>query len=580
MNVKKYFSVPGIFLAASLLSYPLVWCRGVLWSDFQIFTPAALASLAILLLTLKPEDLRRFFLADEKITHRMLFAFIPGGTALLLHYYGFRNNTLLLNGVYIFVLPMLGAVYYRQFLRPFFIFLYIVSVANIIFLCFSPLGLAGNWNWSAALLLMFPFLPPFRGKYRIAGLSVRIAVALCCMCFCLGREYFSRGAVLALALTLLLSSVIIYRRKLVTLPAVFAVLAGIFYAGTRTPGASELVRIELFKGAGRLMAQHPFTGVSPGGFESRISSLLSENYWLLEFAADRNPHPHNEFLAWGCALGIGGIILLAACFAAACAALVKARRDTAGEGSVIICTALIFFLLFFHGQLDTVLSSWPCGIIFLLAAGMLWGYAADNKGAVPPRPEMEKSSVVWPLRAVQILLAAGMLGAAGRAGISSWYARQAKLPENRSESYDLWKKSIIFLPAPENLYGGAMKALFERKDAGETLRLLNRLPETGVRRYLHSCQLSGRALAVQGKYDEAIACFNLELENYPLSIVALALKLSVEKAAGRSDDAAATYRRLEKILEMRRLRPEAVPYLLRHWGDDFRQRDIPAGLKR
>ena len=52
---------PALFLAGAWFTYPALWIGGSCFAEFRLFGHAALALAAILLLTLDPERLRRFF---------------------------------------------------------------------------------------------------------------------------------------------------------------------------------------------------------------------------------------------------------------------------------------------------------------------------------------------------------------------------------------------------------------------------------------------------------------------------------------------------------------------------------------
>lgn len=584
--IKEHFIAP-IFLLALLLCYPLVWFGARHFSEFQFFTPAILALLAVFLLTLDTERLNQFFRADVPLTHRMLYALIPGGLALLLHYYHLRgNHMVLLSGLYYFSVPLLGALYYREFATK---ILWLVAGLGVISFVLMlslrlngevPIGLTGNWNWSSTLLLcgMLSLSILWRRNWAVAICSITATLLILWWMF---GQYYSRGTILAVILAGAVVSCMLVRkyRKWLIASISIASLASIITLGIHLEQADQ-VRMELFKAAIRLIEEKPLMGHGPGRFEDAVSPHLSESYYLLPISADRNPHPHNELLFLGSTLGIGGMILLLAYAAAALAALNKLRKSAEPTATPLAVIALLFFLLFFHGQLDVILNNWPCNTIFLLFSGILWGYAADNGAKAPPLAELEQSNVVWPLRVVQSLLLFGVIFLLIQTGFSSFYAREARLQSEHGDkkaTHALWEKSISFQATPQNLYAAALTALFDRKDPAEALRLLNRiLPETSFTHYLHSNQMTGRALAAQGKYKEALPFFDAEQRNYPLSIVNLTLKRQVEEQLGEKDAAKATSRQLFQILEKRSLRPEAIPYLQKNWARDFQPETIPA----
>jgi hypothetical protein len=599
--------VPYLFLGAALLAYPLVWIAAGHFSLAVLFNHAALALWALLLIFLVPGRAELFFLTRCRVNRVVMMLLMATAVTILLGYYRHRGNCeVLLNGMYYLTLPLLAAVYSREFrkvLPGFVVLLGIADVALLMLLSarnLPPHGLAGNWNWSATLLTLagaaagtlfarhFDQIPLRKDQDLVWGGA---ALAILVMAF--DDAYLPRGTmfgfVLAAGIMLLLRRGLAagHRRYIIAAGLVgvgFLLLPAAMALRMHGPWLEEGPRSDLALATFSLLKEQGLLGAGPGLFESAIAPFVPESYYLGAFAAERNLHPHNELLFYFSTFGIGGLTLAAAFFFAVFKAGCRrfaAVGEKEAERSVEFSLLAVLFLAF-HGQFDSLLDNWPCDTIFLLAIGTLWGYAAEvpDAGAAAAVPKMTEAEEVTdhkvtevgpsksrrPLLAVQIaLLLALILLLATNFG-SGWLLRRAVLAAEAGDKAaygELLERSCRVKWTPDNLYRGAMVELFDRKNPVAALDLLMRIePKTGFANYRHNQGLTARALVAAGKPGEALPFFELEQTNFPLGAGNLYFYEQVLRHLDEADAADAVEARLRRSLELRKLTRSDIPILL------------------
>ncbi len=560
----------------------------------RLFGHAALALLALLLISMDPERLQRFFLRDDRLLLRMIWLAVPACVVLLLHYYRWRGNyELLLEGLYVFLLPLLGALYWRRFSHVLLWYLGgLGAVAGVVALLTAwkggvPHGLSGNWNWSATLvvagLAALSFLLLCRRLWPGVVLGLVIVLLQ-------GKDFLPRGMLVALAGGMLVAGFLRYRSKKATI--LLACLCGVMLLGGTVllVHSNDGIRHGLAEGAVALTAAHPLLGVGPGRFVGEIRPFLPETYHQSAFATEFNPHPHNEVLRLGAEFGLPGVLWWAAVLLAAGSALLKVRRSPVKRAEPDRMGALLFLftLVGLHGQFDVLLNQWPLDTFFWICTGVFWGYAS---GPVTCRKtvreeetqEAQESTVYWPLRAVQVVLAVFLLAFLVRSAGSGWHTRTALLAGERGEreaAASAWNAARKWKADASNLYAGAAEALFDRKDPEAALLFLDRLQlESAAGNYLHCHGLRARALAVAGKLEESLPFFEMEQRNYPWSAVNLDQWRQVLEALGRREEAEALRMRRDEIMRRKGLPLSFLPQLRRHPEWDVNVHRIPREIR-
>ncbi len=571
-NIRTFYRAnrAALFLFGGvLLCYPLLWTGSRHFDWVVLFGHGALTLTALLLLSFSLPATESFFRSPR--ARWIGLALIPAAAAALYHALRTGGANLALEGLYYPAIFLLGAVCFRQFARTLPYFLALLGLCDIDvlvrnwFASSHPMGLAGNWNWSFSLLalglaaLVFLFN---RGRFFFFGAAAAIPLTLV---FGNGA-YFARATALAVAgagLVLLLRRCTKRMRgALAALLLVAAVLTAGWWAGAIL---RDDVRPYLAAGALSVIAGHPVAGAGPGLFESAVAPELPAAYHGSKFASSRHPHAHNQLLQLGAELGLGGMILIAALAAAACFAF--ARQTESDEERKQISFALFtFVLLLIHGQLDVLLSAWPTDSIFLIAAGILWGYGAEMKTAPDiPEPKPKASPLLVSLR---LLLAAALAAVLSQSFAAGIYGRRALLAGERGDKTAMtanWQRSIDIRPDARNLYGAAAHALYDLKNPALALERLDRLRnEAFYENYLHNHSLRGRALCVLGKYDEALAAFEREQRNFPESAVNQAMKAEVFGRLNRKEEQRKAIEELSRTMERKNLPLQALPILFRN----------------
>ncbi len=579
------------FFSAALCCYPLIWIGARYFDWVVLFGHPALALTAMLILSFSLPELERFFRGTGGRAQAIAFFVVPATLAIMIHYYFSRGNTdLVLNGLYYPAVMLLGAVHCRQFARLLPFYLGLLGLCNLAVLTRNfldgtlPVGLAGNWNWSFSLLalglaaLVFLFS---RGRFFFFGAAAALPMTLM-----FGNSaYFARGTMLAVGgagLMLLIrrqpKKVLIWGTALLLAAFAVAVATGYLERMYR-----QDVRPFLASATLSLIAEHPLIGVGPGLFESAIAPKLSNGYHLSEFAASRHPHAHNQTLQFGAEFGLGGIILIIGMAVAGwhAAKRLGTKVELSGDERPVLFALFTFVLLLIHGQFDVLLAEWPADSVFLLAAGILWGYGAGER-TVPETPAMDRSEVRWPLNAIRLLLLIGLGIVIAKSLFSGIYAREAVLAGRRGDQQSVarnWARSLDYRQNARNCYGAAAHALFTLKDPELAGRYLDVLSDEALyENYLHNHSLRGRALAAQGQYDQALAAFEQEQRNFPESAVNWALRAEVLGKLGRETEKQQALTRLREVMERKQLPLRALPLLIQNPEWDINPRHFDRKL--
>jgi len=542
-----------------------------------LFGHPALALAAMLILSFSLPELDRFFRGTGGRSQRVAFFFIPATLAILFHYYYQRGNIdIVLGGLYYPAVLLLGAVHCRQFSRLLPYYLGLLGLCNLAVLTQNflsgslPVGLAGNWNWSFSLLalglaaLVFLFS---HGRFFFFGAAAALPMTLL-----FGNSaYFARGTLLAVGGAGLVLLIRRYPKKGLISAAVLlaAAFVGLAATGYLERAYRNDVRPYLAEATLSLIAKHPLIGVGPGLFESAITPELPVDYHFSEFAASRHPHAHNQTLQLGAELGGGGIILIIGLVFAGWLALKRLgnKAELSGEEKPILFALFTFVLLLIHGQFDVLLAEWPADTVFLIAAGVLWGYGAGER-TVPETSETNRSDTRWPLSAVRLLLLAALIIVTTRSLFSGIYAREAVLAGRRGDLRTIagnWEKSLSYRKSARNCYGAAAHALFSMKDPKLAEQYLDALEyEVFYQNYLHNHSLRGRALAARQEYAPALAAFEREQRNYPESAINWALRAEVLGKLGREAEKEQALTQLKLAMERKRLPLRALPLLFKN----------------
>jgi len=580
-----------VLLCALLLTLPLAW--GKLWSvqvplfgelagfDFSVF---ALLGFAVVAAGIP--ELVRLMRQDRGIQIFVVFAGIGVLLAALQQVKFGWNSTLFLSSLFYFSVPVAGILLAREIRRILPLFLLILFAGSLGISLrewtsgLPAVGLSGNWNWNWTLLAVsapsLVFFFPVR--FRLAG-GILSAFGVAAGQFLISPGYASRGTLIscigATAILFATSRLHLannHRKKILTGLAVAAAIAGLaFYYGVRDgflpSRAPQENRLMLWQGAAALGEAHWGLGVEPGRFEGEIAPYLPVSYFDSDFATDRHPHPHNEFLYLWCGFGLFGIVWWVMTAAAGLRGAIRRRRND----ELILLAAWCWLVLLIHGQIDVVLSTPLAGGLFALLTGTL---AAAGVPRIRP---------VAGYRGVRIAAFAGFGGAAvillGLNLCSGWNCREGKLAllnGNPEPARRFLERSVAILPTVENLYTLGTVNLFDFHDPSAALTNFKRITsDFRLPSYSHSAGRIARSLAATGKLKESLPYFEQEQRNFPRSAVNLRLWETVLRALGETKQADRHLFEWRKLLGRKGINEFIFPYLMR----DQRLDDSPIELK-
>ncbi|MHB9140089.1 MAG: O-antigen ligase family protein [Victivallaceae bacterium] len=395
----------------------------------------------------------------------------------------------------------------------------------------------------------------------------------------------SKGVWVALFVALLLFYCVQGRNRLLRrmlLWGVIAVLAGtlifLYLGGSSQAGAFMMrdVRMQLWSGTLALIRDNLFLGVGQPLFESAYASYNPVEYYLSFFATDRNPDPHNHLLLF---LASNGIVAFVAWLILLFLPFGKLFLNLKWAGNLRM--KLYFFtalFLFFHGLLDMTLVVWPMNIVFLMMAGIFWG----RYWTVPAG--MEKSvSVPKMVRWAALLCFAVLISALAvqlcRDVFSSYYFRKTRIDMDlkvAGEALADCDKSIRIKPTPEKIYQAALLAFYDLKNPVLCCSYLNQLEKlTAFKNYVNNNGLMAKALYLQGRKQESLQYFRQEAKNFPISSVNWYFYSVTLKELRLEDEAKQAYDKLVWSLEIKGLRHEHIPLLIKNPRWDMHFREVP-----
>ncbi len=575
----------GLLLAGLLFAYPLAlgrWAIGQLpfWGEAPFCGKLELALLAAAVCLFYLDRLKRLFAADRMSRWWALAAGIACVMAIG-RWLLFDTSLLRLSeaGFYL-LLPLAGAAAapeLRRLLPGFFALSGVLTLLTLwreLSLGLPPTGIVGNWNWNNTLLAISAagsVLLFSHGRKAVAfAIAAAGIVVLLWSQFLPG--YTSFATLLAFAGSCL--GLPLWRRCPARFRSAAALLLLVAAGGVFLLAVLNFqgdTRLELWRATLELIRRSPLTGVGPGEFEFAIPGPLADTgYYLTRFAADRQPHPHNELLFLWAQFGLPGFLAALLLFALALRGIGRLRLSDTG----ILIPAGIFLMLLFHGQFDVLLSEPLTGGIFLLLAGFCW-----RNGTPHRRIEKPLSAIGgWRLGAAAFLALFAAI-----AGLDQFYggmelraARAARADGDLAGAEHHLVNAFQHRLTAEKIYFASGLALFDRKDPERTLELLKLYPEN-LRQpfYSHSLGRAARAHAVLGNREAARESFRKEQEHYPLSIHNALLTCQFLARQGHPDELKTAEERLERLMKLKRVSAAELPLLLRRQILD----DTPAELE-
>jgi hypothetical protein len=456
-------------------------------------------------------------------------------------------------------------------------------------------GIAGNWNWNAALIIVTtPFAMLVVAKmFQTLKIPRKYCILINLFLVILSLYYVYRcdskgawlGLFVALGLLLLLTGKIPFRIFLFSIPLLLIGIIFFIYAGGINIAASFLandIRLYLWKGTCELIRQNWLWGIWQPMFENCYASYNPPEYYLSVFAAERNINPHNHLLYF---MASNGVIAFFAWLFMLLYPLIALTTDRMRSCDLKLKLYLFIYLfLLVMGMFDIVLDNWPLNVIFLVVTGILWG-----KCWVLNRNKLVR--LKW-FKVVMIVTGVFFLGLAifdaGRNAASSYCFRNVRIAmdeKNKLEAMEWCKSSIAIKPGTENIYQSALIAFYDMKNPVLCLYYLDMLNNrTGFSNYVHNNGLRAKALCVSGQPRDAIIYFEREGRNFPLSAINWYFYLQTLKTLGMREQCNIVSARLQQVLELRGLRIEQLPVLMKNPNQDWDLNGViesqPANLRK
>ena len=556
-----------LLLIMPFFSHPLAWALPFgkifpAWDMFQVCTPAVIALTALAAVMAEP---RRIIKAWQSSKLLKLFL-IAGGLCGIaagcqqILYGGLWEN--FFHALFFITLPWAGIALAPELKRllpwwcsGLFFFLLWTTVQ-------SPMcsGFPGNWNWNFSLLaitLVPVVLLLFRSKWRLAAAGIAVSAGIFSVFF-LFPELAPRGTLAGIiGAAVALGIVMLFKRQERWQYAMIAVLAvGIlFISAVKSQESAALAnaRVQLWRGSLDFALEHTLFGVGPARFESRIPSSLPPEYHLSDFPAVRHPHPHNELLNMWAGFGVAGVLYILMWAVAACRQI--RRHDPVG-----LWILWAFLLIFIHGLFDVLIATPIAGTLFFLMLGTICGSGLSPSSCTLPFAKRYTAAVLL------LLLAGFFLCQNLRSSHALWRGRMLLNEKRKTEALQEFIRSARIRPTAPALYFAGQTAFFDFKRPAEAIFWWKKIHnELRMPSFLHLNRLLGHAYDIEKKSALALYHFEKEAEDFPFSALNAGLRLgALQKSSASPQQIAAAAEIFKRAMEMRKLKQEEFPKLLRN----------------
>lgn len=557
-----------LLLVLPLFSYPLAWAlpqnRSLpLWDMVQGCTPAVIAIVALGAAVAEPRRIIKAWQSSKVLRFFLISTLLctaAAGVQQIL-YGGLWEN--FFHALFFITLPWAGIALAPELKRllPWWcsgLFLFLLWMTVQTPMC---TGFVGNWNWNFSLLavtLVAIVVLTFRSRWRLIAAGVAVSAGVISVFFFF-PELAPRGTLAGIiGAAVALGIVMLFKRQERWRYATLAALAGgvLFISAVNSQESATLAnaRVQLWRGSLQFSLAHTVTGVGPARFESRIPPFLPQEYFLSDFPAVRHPHPHNEILNMWAGFGIAGLLYILM-WAVATARQIR-RKDPVG-----LWLAWAFLLLFIHGLFDVLLSTPLAGTLFFLMMGTICGNGLSG-GSPCSLPLFKRYIAAGAL----LLLAAVLFSQNLRSGTALRQGRILLSENRKKEAYGQFIKSIRIMPNAPACYFAGQTAFFDFRRPAEAIFWWKKIQsEHRYPSFLHLNRLLGHAYDLNDQSALALYHFEKEAKDFPYSALNAGLRLGClqkNKASAEEINAAATV--FKKLMEMRKLKAEEFPKLLRN----------------
>ena len=409
----------------------------------------------------------------------------------------------------------------------------------------EAVGLAGNRNWMASLLLaLLPGCWLFvRGRLGPGLRTVAIFAIGCGLpTFILVHADASRSAWLSLIVLLVALPLLLllrhrvaflaffrarstYNRVMIVLLLVMAPItvlkvtevALLRWASPLTvpqrllETVREDVRVPLYASTARLIRDNPWLGVGPGNFRREFVTYRSQSTYHNRLVAARvTMHPHNEALHIAAQLGIPAMLAwLALLLPIGGAFVVGDRREVAAAATA--------YFLYFQSFLDQTLFQAPGCLIAFVALGLLWArHLKPLRELSDKRSPNQIHRTAYSLCVLTFLC--GAIAVGSRELRRSQLMRKGRIAERLADyqkAYEAYDQAAQVAPRhPRGHFFAGLVAVDRLKDGVAALQHFQALLEVEPDYAIVNAKI-GKTLGMLGRTKEALPFFDRHCLLYP-----------------------------------------------------------------
>ena len=447
-------------------------------------------------------------------------------------------------------------------------------------------GLPRNHNWNAsATLVCSLFVAWMLWKLwsgRGSWLKLSISVSPVLLSMVVSYLCSSKGTLVAIAiLAALVLFVELCRHRFIRMAYGIGIVAtlvlGYIFSGFVYDNYLALdVRVPIWEASMALIRDHFLLGTSHAGFESVFAPYVGEDYYMKQFMASRNNHPHNHYLYVCATMGIVCALLWMFLSIYPLVLAFINFKKLSGPRRIVAAACLLLLL---HGMVDVVLFEWPNSMLFLIFLGILWHDAFLKKDAQWKNADFHTATRIT-VKCAGVLLLLFTAYELYRNARYALYFREASYLFDRGDGEAaavLFDRAVAVKYHPQGLYRAANAAFYRLKNPEITLRHLTSYDQELNANYSCNNGLAGQCYLIKEMPGRAIPYLERETRNFPLNATShFLLSLAYDKC-GRKEEGKKALERAGYCLGRKSMDFRHLPFLLQNPYYDLRWRDIPPG---
>lgn len=444
-------------------------------------------------------------------------------------------------------------------------------------------GLPGNWNWNASLILglspVIIYLVHFVSKnFKYKGDPRYFYFLIVCIVLLFIYKTGSRGATVSLILGGLIYFYLYFSKNtkykkyfynfaIFAIAAIFAIVY--LFSDYFLSIVERDTRIPMWIGALKLIRDNPIIGVGDSGYLSAYTEYRGAAYFLRShYFAHITEHPHNHILYILGAFGIlGGSAILFLSFYPIYLGL-RRFQNLSPQSKTVLFSCIFFFTC---SLFDMTYYHWHNYFAISILLGLSWRIAF-----IPSvKTESKASSVFYLSRALTavVLLIFFVKSQMITLEVNRYHNAGQILGEKyetQSISLHLFDKACALNPNTSySLLGAGLISIQDFKDpimAEHYFSLMQKTPNPSISR--SNLRMADAKFAI-GKKREALYFLNKDLQNYPISIETLYKKLKLEEMLGMIETAKETSLMIADALKLKELDWEDLPIVAKnHYFDN------------